>query len=298
MCTRGRLSNHIYLQLVGDGDPHTVIRPDTIRPSTATELLEQILGRDDTPRSASTLLREQQDPAGRLGNSVERYLDTLRMAAAEEVVGTSAAQALQASANQLMPGLADEPAWPTLRAHLLLLAVDGADPHERLLAARDAREMGSADDRAAVLDWRLDDTSLLSGRNGPLPWLPAIPTRLLDHQQWGPYLTARAHLVAQLAGQVRLNALAEAPAWADQPHPPVRAELIADVQVWRAATQVNPGDLRPTGQPQLDHAPESSNSNSTYDSPLPTHVGDGGNCSPQRSPARPQTHSCRSWQKG
>jgi hypothetical protein len=43
MCTRGRLSNHIYLQLVGDGDPHTLIRPDTIRPATATELLEHIL---------------------------------------------------------------------------------------------------------------------------------------------------------------------------------------------------------------------------------------------------------------
>jgi hypothetical protein len=49
MCTRGRLSNHIYLQLVGDGDPHTLIRPDNIRPSTGTELLEQILARDDAP---------------------------------------------------------------------------------------------------------------------------------------------------------------------------------------------------------------------------------------------------------
>ena len=32
------------------------------------------------------------------------------------------------------------------------------------------------------------------------------------------------------------------------------AELIADVQVWRAATQVDPSDLRPTGPPQLGHA--------------------------------------------
>jgi hypothetical protein len=30
--------------------------------------------------------------------------------------------------------------------------------------------------------------------------------------------------------------------------------VIADVQVWRAATQVDPGDLRPTGPPQLGHA--------------------------------------------
>jgi hypothetical protein len=38
------------------------------------------------------------------------------------------------------------------------------------------------------------------------------------------------------------------------PHAPVPAELIADVQVWRAATQVDPSDLRPTGPPQLGHA--------------------------------------------
>lgn len=104
MCTRGRLNNHIYLQLVGDGDPHTVIRPGTIRPSTATELLEQILARDGTPRSASTMLREQQNPAVRLGDAVERYIDALHIAA-EKVVGTSEAQALGAFANLLVPGL-------------------------------------------------------------------------------------------------------------------------------------------------------------------------------------------------
>ena len=37
-------------------------------------------------------------------------------------------------------------------------------------------------------------------------------------------------------------------------HAPLPAELIADVQVWRAATQVDPGDLRPTGPPQLGYA--------------------------------------------
>jgi hypothetical protein len=253
MCSRGRLSNHIYLQLVGDGDPHTVIRPDTVRPSTATELLGHILARDDTPRSASTMLREQDDPAARVGDSVARYSDALHMAA-EDVVGTSAAPALEASANQLVPGLTDEPAWPTLRAHLLLLAVGGADPHERLLAAYDARELISADDRAAVLDWRLDDTSLSIGRDGPLPWLAGIPDRIAADPNWGPYLDARSQLVDQLAGEVRLNTEVETPAWAAQRHALVSAELIADMRVWRAASQVDPGDLRPTGSPQLGRA--------------------------------------------
>jgi hypothetical protein len=109
MCTRGRLSNHIHLQLVGDGDPHTLIRPDTIRPSTATELLEQILARDDTRRSASTLLAEHKDPAVRLGASVERYLDSLHVAA-EDMVGKSAIHRLEAFANQLVPGLTNQAA--------------------------------------------------------------------------------------------------------------------------------------------------------------------------------------------
>jgi conjugative relaxase-like TrwC/TraI family protein len=94
MCTRGRLSSHVYLQLVGDGDPHSLIWPDTIRPATATELLEHILARDDTPRSASGMLQDQQDPAVRLRDSVERYTDALHVAA-EQVVGQSAAQALE-----------------------------------------------------------------------------------------------------------------------------------------------------------------------------------------------------------
>ena len=66
MLTRGRHANHLYLQVVGDGDPHTVIRPDTISPRTPTETLQQILARDEAPVSASTLLRELNDPAARL----------------------------------------------------------------------------------------------------------------------------------------------------------------------------------------------------------------------------------------
>ena len=46
MLTRGRIANHLYLQTVGDGDPHSLIRPETVHPSTATELLERILARD------------------------------------------------------------------------------------------------------------------------------------------------------------------------------------------------------------------------------------------------------------
>jgi hypothetical protein len=209
------------------------------------------VARDDTPRSASGMLQDQQDPAVRLAESIDRYLDALHLAA-EHAVGQSAAQALERFANRLVPGLTDESAWPTLRARLLLLAADGADPHEHLRKACEASEMHSADDQAAVLDWRLDSASTRSSPDGPLPWLPGIPDRIAADLTWGPYLGARSRLITQLADRVRLTAKGED--WADQLHAPLPAELIADVQVWRAATQVDPSDLRLTGPPQLGHA--------------------------------------------
>ncbi len=75
MLTRGRHANHLYLQVVGDGDPHTVIRADTISPHTPTETLQQILARDEAPVSASTVLRELNNPAARLFQAVQRYTD-------------------------------------------------------------------------------------------------------------------------------------------------------------------------------------------------------------------------------
>jgi hypothetical protein len=45
MLSPGRHANHLYLQVVGDGDPHTLIRPDTIAPRTPTVTLQQILAR-------------------------------------------------------------------------------------------------------------------------------------------------------------------------------------------------------------------------------------------------------------
>ena len=117
MLTRGRHANHLYLQVVGDGDPHSLIRPDTISPRTPTETLQQILARDEAPVSASTLLRELNDPAARLFQAVQRYTDGLHVAA-EQLVGPQTVAELD-QADQYVPGLTTEPAWPTLRAHLL-----------------------------------------------------------------------------------------------------------------------------------------------------------------------------------
>ncbi len=98
MLTRGRHANHLYLQVVGDGDPHSLIRPDTVAPPTPTETLQQILARDDTPISASSLLRQLNDPAARLPDAVQRYTDGLHVAA-EQLVGSQTLADLTASTN-------------------------------------------------------------------------------------------------------------------------------------------------------------------------------------------------------
>src|SRR5215203_2678638 len=145
MLTRGRHANHLYLRVVGDGDPHTVIRPETICPRTPTETLQQILARDEAPVSASTVLRELNNPAARLFQAVQRYTDGLHVAA-EQLLGPQTVAELD-QADQYIPGLTDEPAWPTLRAHLLNLAAEtGEHPLRHLLTAASGRDLHTAGD--------------------------------------------------------------------------------------------------------------------------------------------------------
>jgi hypothetical protein len=241
MLTRARIANHLYLQVVGDGDPHSLIRPETVHPSTATELLERILARDGAPRSATTLQREQHHPAARLADAAARYVDALHVAA-EDLAGGELVAALNVAAEQIVPGLIDEPAWPTLRAHLLLLAARGIDPVAQLAAVAGSRELGSADDRAAVLDWRPDDSGHRNAGQGPLPWLPGIPPGLRDHPMWGNYLTARSDLARTLADQVKASvADTDPPAWVTKCGTVLPSCVVGEVSVWRAAMQVSPG---------------------------------------------------------
>jgi hypothetical protein len=253
MLTRGRTANHLHLQVVGDGHPHTLIRPDTISPHTPSETLQQILARDDTPTSASTLLRELNEPAARLFQAVQRYTDGLH-AAAEELLGPQIVAELD-RVDQFVPGLTTEPAWPTLRAHLVALAA-GTEQHPflHLQTAAFGRELQTAGDMAAVLDWRLPALTPIDP--GPLPWLPGIPPTLHDHPVWGTYLAKRSQLVADLANQVQDHACQSdaPPVWAPPGSHPGTA-LIGEIAVWRAANGINSQDPRPTGVTPLETLP-------------------------------------------
>jgi hypothetical protein len=253
MLSRGRHANHLYLQVVGDGDPHTLIRPDSISPRTPSETLQQILARDEAPASASTMLRELNDPAARFFQAVQRYTDSLHVAA-EQLLGPHTIAELD-QADHYIPGLTDEPAWPTLRAHLIALAAEtGMHPLRPLLTAASGGDLGTADDVAAVLDWRL--TALTPTEPGPLPWLRGIPPMLHADPVWGDYVTKRAQLVVDLADQVQHHACQSdaEPIWAPPGSHPSTA-LIGEIALWRAANGINSQDLRPTGGTQFETLP-------------------------------------------
>jgi hypothetical protein len=254
MLTRGRAANHLYLKVVGDGDPHTLIRPETVAPRTPSEMLQQILARDDTPASATTVLRERSAPAARLCDAVQRYTDGLHVAAGQ-LVGPQIVQMLDGLADQVVPELTSEPSWPTLRAHLLALAAEtGEHPLLHLQSAAAGRELDTAVDMAAVLDWRLPESAPTDP--GPLPWHPGIPEALHDHPVWGQYLAQRSQLVTDLADQIRGHAGQDEtqPGWAPPGSRPNLA-IMGEIAVWRAANGIHPSDPRPTGAAQLQTAP-------------------------------------------
>ena len=281
MLTRGRTANHLYLPVVGDGDPHTILRPDNIHVRTATELLEQILARDATPLSATTLQREQHDPAILLGHATARYLDALHFAA-EHLADAQMINNLDRDANQLISEITKETAWPALRARLLLLMADDADPLVELRNAAQQLELDTAVDRAAVFDWRLDDTRL-HNRLAPLPWLPGIPYRIRTNPDWGPYLAARAQLITGLADQ--LGASSEAATWVAEQDRVLPAGLITTCR--SGAPRCRSSELT-CGQLGLSnevfwHGPGSTDS--TGDSAPTTRlkINSGRNCSPSSS---------------
>ena len=250
--TRGRAANHVYLAVAGDGDEHSVITPAVTHPLTAINVLEQILARDEAQVSASTAARRLADPAADAAAAASRYRDSLT-AAAVHVLGQAWGEHVDATIEQLVPGITDSPAYPTLRGHLALLAADGQDPIAALTGALAVREIDTAADAAAVLDWRIDPTHTRSHTPGPLPWLPGIPGPLRADPYWGAYLLARRQHVSDAAAAVRSAAdftPVTAPGWARQLLTPDHRPLLGALAVFRAAHAIPDDDTRPTGPRQ------------------------------------------------
>ncbi len=245
MLTRGRRANHIYLDSAVSGDPEHVLRPAYLHPLSPTDLLHDLITRDGTPRSATTLQRESDDPRTQLGDAADIYADALTVAV-QDTADPALTRLLDATAEDLVPGMSALPAWPTVRAHLLLSASNGADVEQALREAITAAPLDDALDAAAVVDWRLHTPV-----GGPLPWLAPTPRDLQEHPLWGPYLTERAAAVERLADTIRQNtARGAAPEWTTHQSRRPAPALLAAVEVWRAATHTPADDPRATGAPQ------------------------------------------------
>ena len=245
MATRGRDANHLHIQVTGDGLPHPLDH-DSLTDHSAIDILERVLAHDDQAISATTHARQATDPVTLLAPSVAKYSDALGLAA-EHHLGSDAVRRLEDKADQLVLFLTSEPAWATLKGHLVQLAANGLDPIDTL---RDAINQGSIDDAhdvAALLDWRIDPTVHLP--RGPLPWLPGVPKSLADEPTWGAYLTARANLVTHLADQVRNTTPAPSAARMSTTQHHLPEGLASDLRVWRASQNVPDHDARPTGPP-------------------------------------------------
>ncbi len=256
--TRGRAANHVYLVTAGDGDEHSVITPAATHPLTAVNVLEQILARDEAQVSATSTGRQLADPAADAAAAAARYRDSLHTAAVH-LHGPGWAERLDATLEQQVPGIAASPAYPTLRGHLALLAATGQDPVTAFTTALTSREVDTAADAAAVLDWRLDPTHTRShtgspGSPGPVPWLPGIPAALSTDPYWGAYLLDRRQHVLDATADVRAAAAeyiaGTAPGWARQLLTPEDRQLLADLAVFRATHAVPDDDTRLTGPRQ------------------------------------------------
>ncbi|WP_041562846.1 MobF family relaxase [Nocardia brasiliensis] len=246
--TRGIFTNHLYLPTALDGSEGSFWSEPAAYPRTAIEILLRILDRDGTQKSAHTTRRDALDPYRRIGRALDIYLDSIGLAA-ENALGTDGLDRLDADAERAVPHLTDCPAYPILRQHLATIALAGRDPIAALCRAKNARELDTADDIAAVLDWRLDSTGTHSSGGGPLPWVPGIPDGLTgdhDHHQLG----ARARILADLIGQIRADTQqwtpASAPRWA-RPLLGSHPQLVEELAVWRASLHIDDRDPHSTG---------------------------------------------------
>ncbi|WP_249643745.1 MobF family relaxase [Nocardia sputi] len=249
--TRGVHGNHAYVPTALDGAEGSFLSFAAVYPRTAVEHLLAILARDGAQKSAHTMLREATDPHHRIGRALDIFLDTVGVAA-EENLGTAGLARIDAATERVHPHLTDAPAYPVLRQQLAVLSLSGNDPVDALVEAAAERELDTAHDIAAVLHWRLMPGTGAPG-TGPLPWISPPPGPFTD-PELADHVRARSRIVADLAHRVRADAAgwttATAPAWA-RPLLAGAPKLVADLAVWRAALHIDDTDPRLTGPPRF-----------------------------------------------
>ena len=281
---------------------HASSAPRRCSPRPRSTSSPQILRRDGSPVSATTALRDATDPArlpARCRRPLPRRRHHRRRTAPRPRTAWTASTSRRHRSSTASP---TPPAWPTLRSHLALLRPRRPRPAHLLT---DAVHAGDARRRPTTRPPCSTPASTTTSRDsrahrtrtprpGPLPWLPAIPTRLADDLDWGPYLTARHQQVLDLAAAV--TDLAQ-PGPRDRrhrtrlgtalPRAPRTSDLRAESRSGAPPTDVPDTDLRPTGDPARSAHPATTRPRSTVPSARPGRATRTRNAAGTRPCPRP-----------
>ena len=201
--SRGRNANHLYLsdaEPVADG-----VALDLPADRGPREVLARILQRDDRAESATRA--RAAEPARELAHAIQQYEDSLPLLA-QHVIGDSKMHALDSALDKWMPGLCDQPGYPSLRGQIALRWVDGESPDEVLRQAtwwQDMAELIASEDSAAELARSVSRSGPAPVPIGPLSWLSAAPDSLRDHPEAGPYLNRMAGAIGELVVAANLQ---------------------------------------------------------------------------------------------
>ena len=288
MLTRGRHANHVYL--AGRRRRRPARRhPARGRssPPTATDLLEA----HPRPRRRPHLRHHHRpraaDPATlRLGARRRPLHDAIaRRRRTRPPAPTVVAAPRDRPPTELVAGLTDDPAWPTLRAHLLLIAATGTTPSRRSPRSPPGPRAGHRR-RPAPPSSTGASTRHRAHPPGPLPWLPGIPTQSRRPPHWGAYLHRRDATRHRTRRQVRHQALATT-----QPRLGAGGSSAGRRHGRRphrvaGRHRTPPTDLRPTGERQSQLPTPAGNATSTVASPTtsPPPSPNGPRCSTSSRP--------------
>lgn len=149
--TRGRHGNHPYLDMSAF-DPHDATAPDAVRPPTTIEILDRILARESSHRSATTQHDLDTDVGRQLRQAVERYREAVKTAPGAPASGTGPLPWLEAAP------IVDDDVWTdylAARSALVSDLVAGIDGHDLPMHAWSSELSRAAPELAAeVAIWR------------------------------------------------------------------------------------------------------------------------------------------------
>lgn len=203
--SRARTGTHLYVAIATDpGEAH----PPEVAGSTR-QVLTSILNRTGVEPTATETVRTAVAALGDLRRISHEY---------DYAAGTRVADTYRTIAEQHVPGVTADPAWPHVAHRLLQGEGHGIDPN-RLLAAAADRFGSYADARstAQVLTFRLDKLLATVTRDEAAPpavpaWLaPAPPPNL--PAPWETYLPARYGEMDQRITGLVAEAQHDRPGW-------------------------------------------------------------------------------------